>query len=113
MLENPERLRQIVKQSGAHSSDLIHPESADELCDRCVDFASAWKPEADRIWTTTKHRKIFTQYYRDTPEGKREAASCCGDCSACAQAVKEAVEGGQQSTEKTDNSPEKGDNETK
>lgn len=83
MLENPERLRQMVKESGAKSSDLIHPETADELCERCVDFAQAWAPEAERIWNSTKHRDTHTQYYRDTPEGKKEFSGCTGNCCEC------------------------------
>lgn len=89
MLENPEALRKIVKESGAHSSDLIHPESVDELCDKCVDFASAWAPEADRIWNSTKHRETHTQYYRDTEEGKKEFGGCNGCCAECINANKE------------------------
>lgn len=83
MLENPEYLRKMVKESGAHSSDLIHEESVDELCDKCVDFASAWAPEAERIWTSTKHRDTHTQYYRDTEEGKKEFSGCNGCCQNC------------------------------
>ena len=88
MLENPESLRKMVKQSGAHSSDLIHEESVDELCDKCMEFANAWAPEADRIWTSTKHRDTHTQYYRDTPEGKAEFA-CNGSCHECVNKANE------------------------
>ena len=84
MLENPEYLRKMIKQCGAHSSDLIHEESVDELCDKCMEFANAWAPEAERIWNSTKHRDTHTQYYRDTPEGKAEFA-CGGSCSECAK----------------------------
>lgn len=84
MLENPEYLRKMVKESGAHSSDLIHEETADELCDKCMEFATAWAPEAERIWNSTKHRETHTQYYRDTEEGRKEFAGCNGCCSECA-----------------------------
>ena len=50
MLENPERLRELVKKTGAHSTDLQSPESADHLCDKCVRYAECWKPTADRLW---------------------------------------------------------------
>ncbi len=85
MLENPEYLREMVKQSGAHSSDLLHAEDVDTLCDKCVDFADAWAPEAERIWTSTTHRDTHTQNYRDTPEGKAEFG-CTGGCAGCAAA---------------------------
>ena len=83
MLENPEMLRKIVKETGAKSSDLIHAEDVDTLCDRCVEFASAWAPEADKLWAENKHRKIMTQYYRDTEEGKEDVKNNpCSFCSA-------------------------------
>lgn len=50
MLENPERIRSMVKKSGAHSTDLCAPEDVDALCGRCTRYAQMWKPEADRLW---------------------------------------------------------------
>lgn len=89
MLENPEALRKMVKESGAHSSDLLHAEPVDELCDKCVDFATAWAPEAERIWNSREHRDTHTQYYRDTEEGKKEFGGCTGCCAECANRDKE------------------------
>lgn len=83
MLENPEKLCEMIKNSGAKSSDLIHVETAEELFDKCNDFAQQWAPQAERIWTSTKHRDTHTQYYRDTPEGKKEFGGCCGCCNNC------------------------------
>lgn len=84
MLENPEFLKKMVKESGAHSSDLIHSESADDLCAKCAEFAAEWAPEAERIWNSTPHRDTHTQYYRDTQEGKKELAGCTCNCAECA-----------------------------
>lgn len=50
MLENPEKLRAIVKETNAVSTDYESPENVDALCDRCIPYAEAWKPEADRLW---------------------------------------------------------------
>lgn len=50
MLENPEKLREMVAKSGAHSTDMQSPESADHLCSKCDAYACAWKPVADEIW---------------------------------------------------------------
>ena len=72
MLENPECLRRMVAQTGAKSTDLIEPESADTLCAKCDRFAAAWQPVADELWASTKHPTPKTQYYRDTPEGKAD-----------------------------------------
>lgn len=50
MLENPEKLRQMVQATGAHSTDLQSPETADHLCDKCEAYAKNWQPTADRLW---------------------------------------------------------------
>ena len=50
MLENPERLREMVKQSGAKSTDLQSPETVDHLCDKCLPYAQNWTPTADQLW---------------------------------------------------------------
>ncbi|MBE6819989.1 MAG: radical SAM protein [Ruminococcaceae bacterium] len=72
LLENPDCLRKMVAQTGAKSTDLIEPESAEQLCSKCDRFAAAWKPVAEELWASTKHPNPKTQYYRDTPEGKAE-----------------------------------------
>ena len=50
MLENPEQLREMIAKTGAHSTDLQSPESAEHLCAKCDLYAMNWKPEADRLW---------------------------------------------------------------
>lgn len=50
MLENPELLRKMVHDTGAHSTDLQSPESVDHLCDKCASYAQRWSPQADRLW---------------------------------------------------------------
>lgn len=72
MLENPQALRALVKKSGAKSTNLIKEESADELCSKCDHYARLWAPKAKEIWEEQERFKPFTQYYRDTPEGKAE-----------------------------------------
>ena len=72
MLENPHILRELIKSTGAQSTDLIEKETADELCSKCDDFSKAWAPVAKDLWDNNPHPKTFTQYFRDTPEGKNE-----------------------------------------
>ena len=50
MLENPEKLQEMVRRTGAHSTDLESPESAEHLCGKCIDYAKNWTPTADRLW---------------------------------------------------------------
>lgn len=72
MLENPQALRALVNKTNAKSTNLIKPESADELCSKCDSYAKAWAPKAKEIWEEKERFHPFTQYYRDTPEGKAE-----------------------------------------
>ena len=50
MLENPEKLVEMVKRSGAKSTDLTSPESAEHLCAKCTAYAKAWAPKAEELW---------------------------------------------------------------
>lgn len=56
MLENPEKLRDIVHATGAHSTDLISEESVDNLCAKCSSYSEEWRPRAEEIWAE-KSRK--------------------------------------------------------
>lgn len=51
MLENPELLREMVKKTGAKSTDFESPESVDHLCDKCENYAKHWKPKAEELWS--------------------------------------------------------------
>lgn len=57
MLENPEKLRAMVAASGAHSTDLQSPETAEHLCSKCDKYAQHWKPAADRLWQENRKKK--------------------------------------------------------
>ena len=58
MLENPEKLREIISKTGAKSTDPESPESADHLCDKCVCYAKNWKPTADKLWSDSRRMKV-------------------------------------------------------
>lgn len=51
MLENPEKLRDMVKKSGAKSTDMQSPEDVDNLYGKCKPYADKWTPTADRLWS--------------------------------------------------------------
>lgn len=56
LLDNPGRLSQIVKKSGAVSTDLAHPEDVDSLTEKCVEAAKEWAPVAKEIWDQSEGR---------------------------------------------------------
>lgn len=62
MLENPQLLEEMVKASGAKSTDLQSPESVEHLCAKCHEYAANWKTPAEQIWSCQKH---FTPHYEN------------------------------------------------
>lgn len=53
MLENPEILQRMVKETKAKSTDLQSPESVGHLCGKCEQYAKNWQPRADELWAQT------------------------------------------------------------
>lgn len=53
MLENPEILQRMVKETGAKSTDLQSPESVEHLCGKCEQYAKNWQSRADELWAQT------------------------------------------------------------
>ncbi|MCC8151852.1 MAG: radical SAM protein [Lachnospiraceae bacterium] len=66
MLENPEKLQEMVHKSGAHSTDLQAPESVEHLCGKCEDYAKDWAPYAEKIWNEKHFAKKGYTNYKDT-----------------------------------------------
>lgn len=57
MLENPDKLQEMVKRTGAKSTDLESPESVDHLCGKCVSYADKWSSRAESLWEERKEEK--------------------------------------------------------
>ena len=47
----------MVKESGAHSTDLQSEETPEHLCSKCVHYAEEWAPVADKLWAEDKAAK--------------------------------------------------------
>lgn len=50
MLENPECIRKMVKETGAENTDYQDLESVDHLADKCTEYANNWAPTAEKLW---------------------------------------------------------------
>ena len=57
MLENPERIRKMVRETGAVNTDYESPESVDHLCSKTMPYARNRKAAADRLWNEHGNRK--------------------------------------------------------
>lgn len=69
MLENPEILQRIVRETGAGSTDLQSPETVEHLCGKCHEYASAWAPAADKVWKEETHRRPGYENYKSRSAG--------------------------------------------
>ena len=83
LLENPQILGDMVRRSGAHSTDMQQPESPEDVFRRCRPYATSWMPTADRLWAE-KHPG-----YVD-PENP-ESANSCASCASCPCSLKPMV----------------------
>ena len=61
MLENPEKLRAMIEKTGAHSTDMQSPESAEHLCSKCDAYAANWVDTADKLWECSCQKKAEKQ----------------------------------------------------
>lgn len=68
MLENPDILPKMVKDSGAHSTDLIEQESPEELRSKTIDVAAAWSPIANRLWDD-RTDPMYDKRHKDKTQG--------------------------------------------
>lgn len=50
LLDNKGRLADMVKRSGAYSTDMASPEDVDSLTAKCVKAADNWEPVANNLW---------------------------------------------------------------
>jgi hypothetical protein len=50
MLENPEKLRDMVQRTGAHSTDMQSPEDVENLYNKCKPYTDNWTPTAEKLW---------------------------------------------------------------
>ncbi len=65
MLENPAKLREMVKKTGAHGTNEESDESVEHLCAKCDDYANTWGPVADEIWNSQTHKEKSYKNYKD------------------------------------------------
>ncbi|MEE1227699.1 MAG: radical SAM protein [Lachnospiraceae bacterium] len=73
MLENPQLLRQMVEETGAHGTNEESEESVEHLCAKCDDYAATWGPAADEIWASeTHHQRKYENY---APEHRHNTAA--------------------------------------
>ena len=64
MLENPELLGEMVRRSGAHSTDMQQPESTDDVFRRCRPYADQWTPSLTAFGRGAPRLRFLRQLFR-------------------------------------------------
>jgi MoaA/NifB/PqqE/SkfB family radical SAM enzyme len=64
LLDNPEALREMVRASGARSTDMLAPEDVSELCAKTEKAAGEWAPVADELWRKAQEEKTAAEALR-------------------------------------------------
>lgn len=57
VLDNPGAISKMVAETGAYSTEMLHPESANELFDKTIEHAKAWKVVADQLFDRESYIK--------------------------------------------------------
>ncbi|MBR0456188.1 MAG: radical SAM protein [Firmicutes bacterium] len=57
MLENPECIEDIIRNTDAINTDTVHPETIEQLCSKTKPYAKAWNDTAERLWTEIFEKK--------------------------------------------------------
>lgn len=60
LLDNPEALQEMVKESAAKSTEMLAPEEVEDLCTKTAPAAAKWTPVAEKLWTENraKHKVV-------------------------------------------------------
>jgi MoaA/NifB/PqqE/SkfB family radical SAM enzyme len=76
VLDNPGAISKMVAEAGAYSTEMQNPESANELFDKTINAAKAWKVKADELFDReeylAKHVKDENMYNYEKPDEERE-----------------------------------------
>jgi len=74
LLDNPGRLAQMVKKSGAKSTDLVHPEDVDSLTAKCVPAAKEWAKVSQELWSQSDAKERCAKREEKEREEKQKIA---------------------------------------
>ena len=57
LLDNPEKFVQIVNNSNAYSTEVLHKEKPEEIYNRTIDISRKWAIVADKLWKKSKNKQ--------------------------------------------------------
>ncbi|HLR35494.1 MAG TPA: radical SAM protein [Tissierellales bacterium] len=57
LLDNPEKLKKMVNESSAYSTQPVDREDVEDLTAKTIDAAKNWEPTAEKLWNQTLEKK--------------------------------------------------------
>ncbi len=66
LLDNPDKLVEMVHLSGAKSTDMVSPEDVEDLANKCRNAAKGWGATADILWEDylLRQEKRYSERFR-------------------------------------------------
>ncbi|MBC8532031.1 radical SAM protein [Gehongia tenuis] len=66
LLDNPDMLVEMVRRSGAKSTDMVSPEDVEDLANKCRNAAKCWGTTADILWEDylLQQEKRYSERFR-------------------------------------------------
>lgn len=72
LLDNSGKLAEMVKRSGAHSTDLLDPEDVDSLNEKTKNITKDWGVVADRLWEDDPKRPEVEKLIKEEAPAKEK-----------------------------------------
>lgn len=89
ILDNIGKLEEMVKEVGAKSTDLQHPENVHDLTIKCAEVAEKWQPKADRLWNFETGHSIGIDGLNEKDEVEGVKSGYSGQYVSCSKCTKE------------------------
>lgn len=75
LLDNPEKLEDMIKASGAKSTEVLHPEDVNKLCGKCRNASENWAITADKLWNKSCNNETCVS--KNSWDGKSHDEKVC------------------------------------
>jgi hypothetical protein len=73
LLDNPDAMYRMVKESGARSTDMEAPEAIDDLCAKTKEASEMWAAKSDPIWAEHQESKKRNNGFEEDEPSQKDA----------------------------------------
>ena len=76
ILDNAPKIAEMVKASGAKSTEFINPENVDDLCKKTISYGQTWAKRAEPLWAENMEKKHERELEKQKEKEKKN--ECIG-----------------------------------